>query len=315
MKIAIVTSCTTSWLPYALATHYSLSRNVSLAVDHFVITDDAGLSQATDMIQKFSARYGIAIRHEHLNDILFAGYLGASRNFSTLYRLKLPQIIPQDYDRVLFLDSDVLVLRSVDEMLQTDMGGLPAAAVNDVWINLNGHKITKSVRQAIDFGPDDIYFNSGVMLFDWKKVLSEKIMEQALAILHHKDLHFPDQCALNLVFRKKWKALPIECNWLSLVDDSLDANAAIRHFTDARKPWSDKFRRKDAVHRKFYSDFLKSLGQKPLPAANAKIYANQAIAAWQKLKRRFKIWYRNRPDEMKQIREYVQQKTLRLPDH
>lgn len=312
MRIAVVTCCSTSWLPYALATHYSVSRNVGLAVDHFAITDDAGMAKATALTEKFNAHYGLSIRHECIKHEALAGYHVGASNTSTLYRLKLPQILPTDYDRVLHLDSDLLILRPLDDLLTSGMGGMPMAAVDDVWISLSDHTVAVNIRKAIGFTADDTYFNSGVMLFDWKKIVSAQIMEKALAILRHDNLLFPDQCSLNKVMRKSWKSLPIEYNWLNLFDDILDADPVIRHFTDNRKPWSDKCRSRDSAHRKFYSGVLENLGLEPLPATSLPILANRVQAMRQRLKTRWKVWFRNKPDEMRQLREYVHHKVPRL---
>ena len=314
MKIAIVTCCTTNWLPFALATHHSVSRNLALAADHFAVTDDTGVPEATDLIGKFTSRHRTQIQHEVLNDEIFSGLHVGGTTISSLYRLKLPQILSTEYDRVLYLDSDVLVLQSLDDVLQSDMGGMPAAAVNDVWLNLKGNKLASSVRAAIGFGPDDVYFNSGVMLLDWKEVVSTKIMEQALAILRHDDLHFADQCALNKVMCNNWKEMPLKFNWISVVDDCLRADPVIRHFTDPRKPWADTFRRKDTAYRKSYSDFFVSLGLAPLPPSGMATYVRHASIAYHDLRKRFKRWRKNRPDEVRQLREYVRQKVRRLPD-
>ena len=73
MKIAIVTCCTTNWLPFALATHHSVSRNLALAADHFAVTDDTGVPEATDLIGKFTSRHRTQIQHEVINDEIFSG--------------------------------------------------------------------------------------------------------------------------------------------------------------------------------------------------------------------------------------------------
>lgn len=313
MKIAIVTCCTANWLPFALATQASALRNLGLAADHFAITDDKDLAESTALIRKFSSLHNVQIRHEVLNDEIFAGYHVGGTTTSSLYRLKLPQILSAEYDRVLYLDSDVLVLRPLDAMLQSDMDGRPAAVVDDVWLNLQGHKLASSVRAAIAFGPDDVYFNSGVMLLDWKKIVSAKIMEQALALLRQHNLRFADQCALNQIMRNNWKPLPLECNWISIVDDCLRADPVIRHFTDPRKPWSDTFRRKDTAHRKFYSDFFVSLGLAPLPTQGMAIQARQAKTAYRDLRKRLRNWLKGKPNDVDGLRRYVRDKGYRLP--
>jgi lipopolysaccharide biosynthesis glycosyltransferase len=314
MKIAIVTCCTSNWLPLALATHHSVSRNLNLAVDHFAITNEKDLPEARALLAKFTDHYGLPIRHEHLTDGIFEGCHVGICTTSSLYRLKLPQILPDDYDRVLYLDSDLLALKPLDELLLADMDGKSLAAVDDIWVNMSTHKLATDIRNAIGFTTENVYFNSGVMLFDWKKAVSEKVMEQALAILRHHDLYIADQCAMNMVLRGGWKAMPLEYNWINRVDDCLRTDPVIRHFSESGKPWSDKFRRKDTAHRKSYSDFFVSLGLAPLPPSSMATYLRHASMTYHDLRKRFKRWRKNRPDEVRQLREYVRQKVRRLPD-
>ena len=305
MKIAIVTCCTIDWLRFSLATHCSVSRNVRLPVDHIVVTDDEDLPQATALIKKFMEHYQVPIRHEILREKIFADIHVGPFSQSTLFRLRLPQILASAYDRVLFLDSDVLALRPLDEMLQMDLGDMPMAAVNDTAITSGISKVAANTFQSINFEAGDVYFNSGVLLLDWKKTTSAKFMESALSFVSDKKLRFIDQDAFNFVMRNKWMALPLEYNWTSNVDDCLKSDAVIRHFTDRCKPWSDNVRAKDRIHRTFYSDVFPSLGLAPLPVRNARLYANRAFATYHYLKKRLKIWLKKRPDDRRQLREYV----------
>ncbi|KAJ7175892.1 glycosyltransferase family 8 protein [Mycena filopes] len=117
------------------------------------------------------------------------------KNGAVWAKVDMIQVLP--VERVLYLDADVLVLRSLKDLWRTDLGGKPLGAVRDVGFP-KGHEEVK--------GP---YFNAGVMLVDLATARRELGELKALAM---KGLPFLDQDALNLHFRTRWLSLAQEWN-------------------------------------------------------------------------------------------------------
>ena len=79
------------------------------------------------------------------------------------YRILIPTILPQ-YDKVIYLDSDTVILGDIDELFDTDTEGCAVCGVNDVM-----HSVSKEyVKNVLGLNPDR-YINSGVLIIDCKR--------------------------------------------------------------------------------------------------------------------------------------------------
>ncbi|WP_084478785.1 glycosyltransferase [Dickeya sp. NCPPB 3274] len=135
-----------------------------------------------------------------------------------------------------FLDADIIVQRPLQELLYTDMEGLPLAACHDrpdpmVKIAIKLHSI-----------PNGRYFNSGVLLFDMQHPATLSIIENAIANSEQSDsqLIFHDQCALNKAVRGMYLALEDSYNRHLPPNGAFTEmyeEASIVHFVNTPKPW------------------------------------------------------------------------------
>lgn len=155
----------------------------------------------------------------HISPIAYAKYF-------------IPRLI--DRERVLYLDTDVIVNGSLTSFFLTDLKGFPVAAVRDV----------------------DGSFNTGVMLIDnlqWKDLsVSDKCLElsEGEKSEHWELEHFNgDQTILNSVFQDNWLELDkrfnvqvghdivaFYSNWQEHFH--LDDSPLIIHYITYRKPWN-----------------------------------------------------------------------------
>lgn len=116
------------------------------------------------------------------------------------YRLLAHKFLPQDLDRILYLDPDILVINSIAELYNIDLEGhLYAAAYHD--------KIAVKEINRIRFYPYEIkhYYNSGVLLMDLV-ALRQEVNEQAIFDFVDKNrskLIMPDQDVLNVLYAKR----------------------------------------------------------------------------------------------------------------
>lgn len=155
----------------------------------------------------------------HISPIAYAKYF-------------IPRLI--DRERVLYLDTDVIVNGSLTSFFLTDLKGFPVAAVRDV----------------------DGSFNTGVMLIDnlqWKDL---SVSDQCLELSEDKKSehweleHFNgDQTILNSVFQDNWLELDKRFNvqvgydlvafynhWTEHFN--LEDEPLVIHYTTNRKPWN-----------------------------------------------------------------------------
>lgn len=129
-------------------------------------------------------------------------------------RLRFPQILPH-LDRILFLDSDILVLDDISKLWEIDLCGhwLGAAAClvtsDDVCLRNYNNEFKIQFRQAVD------PINGGVMMLDLRKMRELSISAALTDWLHaHRaDIYNPDQEAISMHCDGQFTVLPPEWNF------------------------------------------------------------------------------------------------------
>jgi lipopolysaccharide biosynthesis glycosyltransferase len=172
---------------------------------------------------------------------------------SMYFRLFLAELLPRQLDRVIYLDSDLVVRRSLRGLWEFGLGDAPIGAVRDAympWVVCNPNIRWRELHVL----PDAPFFNSGVMLIALEQWRTQQIGAQALALLSKTSLTL-DQCALNVVLKGNWSVLPPVWNVQSYhltgdaslafasegpdrVDEAI-GDPAIVHFTGGsfNRPW------------------------------------------------------------------------------
>lgn len=114
-------------------------------------------------------------------------------SLSQYARLFISSDLPQELSRVLYLDCDIVVKKSIRALWNLDLHGKTIGALMDAF--------SKYYRFNIDLSPDDVMFNSGVMLIDLDKWRRDNIEEKLLKFIASKNgkIQQGDQGALNAV--------------------------------------------------------------------------------------------------------------------
>lgn len=172
---------------------------------------------------------------------------GRNLTQATYYRLFLSEILPDNINKVLFLDGDLIVRHSLLSLWDTNITAVALAGVSDV---LSGWEISERLGYPSQLG----YINAGVLLINLEYWRSHVVLSQfmdCIAQLGDK-LFFHDQDVLNYVFRERKMMLPIKYNLISyfLYDyrqDQRDRHGqqmkvalqdpVIVHFIAETKPW------------------------------------------------------------------------------
>jgi lipopolysaccharide biosynthesis glycosyltransferase len=205
------------------------------------------------------------------------------------YRLFFPLLVSADVKRLLYLDTDILVLDDLTELYQWQLNDHPVAAVYDVYV--------KTAHQ-IGIRDENNYFNSGVLLIDVEQWKRQRISEKAFEYLSAfpERILFVDQDALNAVLIGNWEKLPFRFNTLySYLPECMSRkevkaflnDKVIIHFT-LERPWRMLCR---TPLRFLYYQYLK---MSPLKAKSK--YADFALKdVPQFFKIRFIEFYHNMP--------------------
>ena len=127
---------------------------------------------------------------------------------ASYYRFFLPQLLPDSTDRVLYLDTDLIVRHSLVDMYYSDMDSVGLLAVPN---NQEGNILHYNrLRYPSHLG----YFNAGVLLINLSYWRDNDSYNQAVeyATQNPEKLKFHDQDILNYIFRQAKKNLPLKYN-------------------------------------------------------------------------------------------------------
>ena len=134
-------------------------------------------------------------------------------SLSTFSRLYLGSLLPADIDKILYLDCDLLVLKELEEMYQSDISGCFCAGVSDC--------VSGSHLRAIGLDSKSNYFNAGVLLINLEMWRKENVEEKfgEFSRKYNNDVLYADQGIINGVLSAKSVKLPPEYNCFTAVYD------------------------------------------------------------------------------------------------
>ncbi|MBD5137549.1 MAG: glycosyltransferase family 8 protein [Lachnospiraceae bacterium] len=124
----------------------------------------------------------------------------------TYFRILGAKYIPRHVHRILYIDTDTLVLDDISNLFSLESGGAPLAAVLGC--------APAERKLALGMKADSQYFNAGVLLLNLDYWRDNRLTEKLTEFIHNSDpkiLERWDQDALNaLLFEKSWIRLPLK---------------------------------------------------------------------------------------------------------
>ena len=157
---------------------------------------------------------GRSIRFYELGDICrWFDFSFDARGFapSALARLFMARVLPEDIDRILYLDCDTVVLEDLSPLFRLDMTGHDLGMVAEPTVN-------KTRRRQLGMAEEQTYFNSGVLLVNLDKWRRDGTEQTILG--YYRDmggnLVAPDQDAINGAIPGRILELPPRYNYGSV---------------------------------------------------------------------------------------------------
>lgn len=204
------------------------------------VEDEGRLRQVTD---KFAARLQLL----HIQPATVADLPEGYFPRSVWLRILLPELLPQ-LDKILYLDSDMIVRDGLQPLWETDVSGHLLAAVTNPFYPF----MPPYPRQSLGIARPEDYFNSGVLLMNLALMRSENTVVRLREYARSRPGNsYPDQDALNVVCRGRW--LPLHPRWnvqstlyelkareLPMHPDQLRearSRPAVIHYIGPFKPW------------------------------------------------------------------------------
>ncbi len=173
---------------------------------------------------------------------------GGIQGLETYFRLKLPTILPK-VKKVIYLDSDIIVICDIEKLWNYDMGENFILAVEEP-THLHKKRLKK-----LGMKETSPYFNAGVILMNLSKMRNSEFHQKLIPFVEKRFnvLKLRDQDILNTFFEGQWHPLPLDFNafWCLLYraknnkftfytdEDFKQArrNPFIIHFNINTKPW------------------------------------------------------------------------------
>jgi len=166
------------------------------------------------------------VRHRHLN-------------FSPMVyiRLFLTDIVPSDVERLIYVDSDMMVRAPIEELFDLDLQGHPIAAVLDPYGT--GFQTERDFRPKRYYDTTEPFFNAGLMVIDTKSLAAEDVIGRVRSLLTQEEFSrvYYDQDILNIALRNNWRVLDVTWNFQNPAPSHEALNPKIIHYTGTNKPW------------------------------------------------------------------------------
>lgn len=178
----------------------------------------------------------------------FEAYDISNKNITltTFAKFEIPTLIQED--KILYLDSDLVILRDLKDLWDRfDDKYSVMAVANPQYPKWKDH-------EAIGLIPNQKSFNAGVIYFNCKKIRELNKVEELYSFTNnsHNRIKLHDESAFNFVFQNDWLELPAYFNATTLYfrrndkilgltkQASMDLRnkLTIVHFTGVDKPWN-----------------------------------------------------------------------------
>lgn len=255
-EIPIFFSTDDNYIPYLDVAISSLIENAAKEHAYRIIILNTGLSQENvNKIMK-NEREGFTIEFADITNELekVKDKLKDVYHFSlvTYYRLFIASIFPQ-YDKIIYLDCDLVVLGDISRLYYSDIGDNILGAVPDQFVK-STDEFRAYARKAIGVDPDT-YVNAGVLLINLAQFRKYKVEEEFVRIIssYDFDLLDPDQAYLNYLCRDKIYLLESCWNTEPMPVES-ESEKNIVHYALYKKPWQYD----DVIYGEFFWHYAKT---------------------------------------------------------
>lgn len=224
------------------------SINVHAIIDNNVTRSDR------DSLKEIVEESNGVISFYDIDPENISNYPGLRDNYisrSAYYRMFVAEILPENIEKILYLDGDIIIRKSLLELWNTDLNSYAIGCVMDMLVGKP--QIYNRLRIPYEAG----YFNSGMMLINLKYWRENNILAELLQFIKDYPERISasvDQDVLGYVLRDRKKFLPLKYNvqegfffkpeyasidYWKYEDQLTEAinDPVILHFTGRSKPW------------------------------------------------------------------------------
>lgn len=260
--IPVVFAANNGFIPIFAACFQSLLDHVSEKYNYDVFLIQTDVSRENqEVLSAMAAPYpNVSLRFFNASPLIRDYDLKGSAHISveTYFRFLIQKILPE-YDKVLYLDCDLIVNADVAELYETDVEGFLLAAARDPEFlgHVNGadKQIQNYIFNELKMKDPRNYFQAGVLLFNEAEMRKAYTLEQWLTFAS-VPYRYNDQDVLNLYCEGRVKYLDMAWNLITDCDHTRVCNTIVHapaeiqaayhaahaapkiiHYAGHRKPW------------------------------------------------------------------------------
>ena len=249
----IASSLNEYYFPYTYTMLFSLFlNNPDEQFDIFLLTDTLS-DHARTSLQDLASEYRSEIHFLKPDTRLLGSALQGKTEWclEASFRLTLIDLLPDDVDRVLYIDGDVAILNGITELYNMDFENSDLIAGHDLF-SCGDRKQDSLLIHDKAFETiisEDSYFNSGIILYNIEKLRRKEMTKCYFESINSLDcpLPYPDQDILNYVHHGKVRYFDtMKYNFQSMLavsynggydSDRVRREVTILHYID-KKPWN-----------------------------------------------------------------------------
>lgn len=219
--VPIVLSANDAFAPCMDIMVRSIVINASNNREYDIVILHSNINERNQELIKDSVRCheNIHIRFARVSSYFDIDKLFVNQHLSveTYFRLIIPKIMP-DYDKILYLDCDMVVDYDVAELYDLDIGDAVIGAAKDIdvlgQVNLKKNDWQKYAVDTLGLDSPYDYFQAGVLILNLKEIRKMTTSEKMINLAMSNEFRCHDQDVLNIVCKNKVFYLPQEWNTL-----------------------------------------------------------------------------------------------------
>ena len=240
-EIPIFFTIDDNYAPYLSVAINSLIENASKEYNYKIIVLHQGLNKENIKNISEYQREGFDIKFIHMKDGLETITDREENRFryftlTIYYRLFIPDMFPE-YDKGIYIDSDIVVPGDISELFNTELGDNLIGACQDHSV-VDIEAFAKYMEDTV--GVDRFeYVNSGVLLMNLKGLREKQFSKRFLELLnkYHFDNVAPDQDYLNAMCNGKIHYLDEKWDAMPTPGRKEIENPKLIHYNLFQKPW------------------------------------------------------------------------------
>lgn len=263
--VPVVFAADDNYVPQLTTTVYSAMKNADPSYFYDVVVLQRNIAwDKQERLRDFFKQFpNMSLRFTNVERELSGHDLSTNNahiSIETYYRFLIQKLLPF-YDKVLYLDSDIVINGDIAKLYNTDLQGKLLGAIRDIDflanLNVKHDKRMGYAKNVLKMKNPYDYFQAGVLVLNTKAMRERYTIRQWLTYASNPAFIYNDQDVLNAHCEGEVLYLPWEWNvvhdcggrvgnlFVQAPNDIYDAymrsrnNPQIIHYAGFQKPWTD----------------------------------------------------------------------------